>query len=168
MFSNRIEQLQRSSTLASAISVFVRQGKIFIMSCPGARFSKVPKLFGRISSYIIHFVSSKRKHLEARNFAFILIFIPFTTYEKTGFTELAGHSFTNGFSGPESFRDFRETGPWPLSGFVTGTPVYFLSCTCAMVSNNQMVSILQVGFSLIILRFVGPGFGSFGTDSWVY
>ena len=78
---------------------------------PGPRFLKVPKLFGRISGYIIHFVSSKRKRFEARHFAFILIFIPFTTYEKTGFTELAGRSFTNGFSGPESFRDFRETGP---------------------------------------------------------
>ena len=59
-----------------------------------------------------HFVSPKRKRLDVRNFAFILIFIPFSTYEKTGFTELAGRSFTNGFSGPESFRDFRETGPW--------------------------------------------------------
>ena len=41
----------------------------------------------------------------------ILIYIPFTTYEKNSFTELAGRSFTNGFSGPKCFRDFRETGP---------------------------------------------------------
>ena len=47
---------------------------------PGACFSKVPKLFGRISGDIILFVSSKRKRLEARNFAVIFIFIPFTTY----------------------------------------------------------------------------------------
>ena len=53
----------------------------------GACFSKVPKLFGRISGAIILFVSSKRRRLEARNFAVILIFIPFTTYEKTSFTE---------------------------------------------------------------------------------
>ena len=66
---------------------------------PGACFSKVPKLFGRISSDIILFVSSKRKRLEARNFAVIFIFIPFTTYEKISFTEQAGRSFTNGFSG---------------------------------------------------------------------
>ena len=78
---------------------------------PGACFSKVPKLFGRISADIILFVSSKRRRLEARNFAVILIFIPFTTYEKTSFTEKAGRSFTNGFSGPKSSRDFRETGP---------------------------------------------------------
>ena len=54
---------------------------------PGACFSKVPKLFGRISGDIILFVSSTRRRLEARNFAVIFIFIPFTTYEKTSFTE---------------------------------------------------------------------------------
>ena len=41
----------------------------------------------------------------------ILIFIAFTTHKKTIFTGQAGRSFTNGFSGPKSFRDFRETGP---------------------------------------------------------
>ena len=66
---------------------------------PGARFSKVPRLFGRISGDIILFVSSKRRHLEARNVADIFIFIPFTTYKKTSFKESAGRSFTNGFSG---------------------------------------------------------------------
>ena len=46
-----------------------------------ACFSKVPKLFGRISGDIILFLSSKRRRLEARNFAvIIIIFIPFTTY----------------------------------------------------------------------------------------
>ena len=44
-------------------------------------------LFGRISGDIILFVSSKRRRLEARNFAVIFIFIPFTTCEKTSFTE---------------------------------------------------------------------------------
>ena len=79
----------------------------------GARFSKVPILFGHVSGDIILFVSSKRRRLETRNFAVILIFIPFTTYEKTSFTESAGRSSRNGFSGPNGFRDFRETGPWP-------------------------------------------------------
>ena len=46
----------------------------------GACFSKVPKLFGRISGDIILFVSSKRRRLEARNFAVIFISVPFTTY----------------------------------------------------------------------------------------
>ena len=36
---------------------------------------------------IILFVSPKQRRLEARNFAAILTFIPFTTYEKTSFTE---------------------------------------------------------------------------------
>ena len=78
---------------------------------PGACFSKVPKLFGCISGGIILFVSSKRRRIEAQNFAVILIFIPFPTYEETSFTEKAGRSFTNGFSGPKSSRDFRETCP---------------------------------------------------------
>jgi len=54
---------------------------------PGACFSKVPKLFGRISGDIILFVSSNRRRLEARNFAIISVFIPFTTCEKISFTE---------------------------------------------------------------------------------
>ena len=58
-----------------------------IFSRSGARFSKVPKLFGRISGDIILFVSSKRRRREARNIAVILILIPFTSYEKTSFTE---------------------------------------------------------------------------------
>ena len=53
----------------------------------GACFSKVPKLFGHISGDRILFVSSKLRRLEARNFAVTFIFIPFTTYEKTRFTE---------------------------------------------------------------------------------
>ena len=65
----------------------------FEKQAPGACFSKVPKHFGRISGDIILFVSSKRRRLEARHFAVIFIFIPFTTYEKTSFT------------------DFRETAP---------------------------------------------------------
>ena len=45
-------------------------------------FSKVPKIFGRISGDPILFESSKQRGLEARNFAVISIFILFTTYEK--------------------------------------------------------------------------------------
>ena len=59
----------------------------FEKQAPGACFSKVPKLFVRISGDIILFVSSKQRRLEARNFAVIFVFIPFTTYEKTSFTE---------------------------------------------------------------------------------
>ena len=97
----------------------------------GACFSKVPKLFGRISGDIILFVSSKLRRLEARNFAVIFIFIPFTTYEKTSFTELVGRSFTNGFLGPKRFRDFRETGPWPLAAnFIFCYPKFNSTMLC--------------------------------------
>ena len=47
---------------------------------------------------------SQRERIEAQNFAVILILVPFTTYEKTSFTEQAGRIFMNGFS------DSRETG----------------------------------------------------------
>ena len=52
-----------------------------------ACFSKVLKLFGRISDDVILFVFSKLRRLEARDFSVTIIFIPFTTYEKTSFTE---------------------------------------------------------------------------------
>ena len=94
----------------AASVVKMSQALFNIQVCSGARLPKVPKLFGRISGDIIFFVSSKRRRFEAWNFAFMLIFIPFTTYESSRLTELAGRSFTNGFSGPESVRDFRETG----------------------------------------------------------
>jgi len=75
----------------------------------GACFSKVPKLFGRISGEIILFVSSKRRRLEARNFASILTFSPFTTYEKTGFPELA-------FRARKVFRTFEKRAPGVMCG----------------------------------------------------
>ena len=50
-------------------------------------FLESPETFRAYSGDIILFVSSKRRRLEARNFAVIFIFIPFTTYEKTSFTE---------------------------------------------------------------------------------
>ena len=52
-----------------------------------ARFSKVPELSGNILDDITFFVSAKRRRLEARNFAVILTFIPFITYEKSSFPE---------------------------------------------------------------------------------
>ena len=91
--------------------VFIRLIALSILWTTGARFSKVPSLFERISGNIVLFVSSKPRRLEARNFTPISIVIPFTTYEMTRFTEWAGRSFTNGFSGPKSLRHFRETRP---------------------------------------------------------
>ena len=78
-----------------------RSPVVIFRSCPGARFSKVPNLFGRISGDLILFVSSKRRRLEARNFSIVLIFIPFTTYEKTS-------RFRNGFTCPK----LKSSGLW--------------------------------------------------------
>ena len=75
--------------------------------------------YTRVNTVILS-VSSKRRRLEARNFAVILIYTPFTTYEKTSFKELAGRSFTNGFLGPKSFRNFWETGPRAVAQSMVG------------------------------------------------
>ena len=78
---------------------------------------KVLKLFMRISGDIILSVSSKRRRLEARNVAVILIFLPFTTHEKTSFTEQVGRNFTNGFSGlSRNGPLLRKDGPAVLAG----------------------------------------------------
>ena len=107
---------------------------------PGTRFSKVPKLFKSILGDIILFVSSKRRRLEAPNLAVMLIFIPYTACEKTSFTEYAGRSFTNGFSGPKSFQDFRETDPCfskvpKLFGSFSGATFPFISSQRSVLHN---------------------------------
>ena len=45
------------------------------------------------------FQVTKGRRLKAQNFVVILIFLPFTTYEKTSFTELVHRTLRNGFSG---------------------------------------------------------------------
>ena len=76
-------QVCRNEAFMASTSGHIRVKRTY--STPVARFSKVPKLFGRISGDIVLFVFSKRRRLRARNLAVILIFLPFTTYEKTSF-----------------------------------------------------------------------------------
>ena len=52
-------------------SVLNRTPRCRCSAPPVARFSKVPKLFGRISDDIILFASAKRRRPETRNFAVI-------------------------------------------------------------------------------------------------
>ena len=78
---------------------------------PGARFSKVPKLFGRISGDLILFVSSQRRGLEARNFAVISIFILFTTYEKKQLYRVSVSEFCKLLFWPEKFSALSRNGP---------------------------------------------------------
>ena len=97
---------------------------------PGACFSKVPKLFGRISGDIILFISSKRWRLEARKAirktttclfckAGLLICCKgnknknnckVSCLETPSFLRYTENYVTRNI--PEKFRDFRETGPW--------------------------------------------------------
>ena len=78
---------------------------------PAARFSNVPKLFGRISGDIVLFVSSKRRRLKARNFAVILIFLPFATYEKTPALQKERVGVLGTAAGPETFSGLSRSGP---------------------------------------------------------
>ena len=118
---------------------------------PPARFSNVPKLFGRISGDIVLFVSSKRRRLKAWNFAVILIFLPFATYEKTPAlqNERVGVLGT-AFRARKVFGTFekRVTGPptsWIVSGPVVpgSTPCLYLyksSASCQFGFFNDRFS----------------------------
>ena len=57
----------------------------FEQPCPGACFSKVPRLFGLISGDIILFVSAKRRRVEAWNFAVVFIYVQYTRSESSCF-----------------------------------------------------------------------------------
>ena len=99
-----------------AVRLYIR---MLVRLRPGAYFSKVPKLFGRISGDMIRFVASKVRRLEARNFAVILFLFPLQHIKRralqnkqVGVLRIAFRARTVfGTFGPESFRDFRETGP---------------------------------------------------------
>ena len=78
---------------------------------PGARFSKVPKLYGPLSGVTIPFVFQERRGFESSNSTDVFLLVSLKTYLKIGFPKQAVSNFTNVFSGPKSFRDFRETDP---------------------------------------------------------
>ena len=80
------------------------------MSSPGACFSKVPKRFGQIFGVTIPFISSQRRGSKPSNFAILLIFFTLKQCFKKHWKQ-ADCSLRTGFSGPKSFRDFREIGP---------------------------------------------------------
>ena len=75
---------------------------------PGARFSKVPKIFGCISGdnslCIFKAKASRGTKLSHFNFPF------FKRNEKNSFPESTDRRFTIGYSGPKSPWDFRGTG----------------------------------------------------------
>ena len=79
---------------------------------PGARFSKVPKLYGIFLGVTIPFVSQERRGFESSNYTLLFLFVTLKACQKIGVPKQAVGSFTNGFPGPKSFRDFGETGHW--------------------------------------------------------
>ena len=80
---------------------------------PGARFSKVPKLYGLFSGVTIPSVSQERRGFESSNFTAILLFVTSKSCQKIGFPEQAVDSFTNGFSGRKVFGTFEKRAPGP-------------------------------------------------------
>ena len=58
-------------------------------------------------------VSQGRRGFKSSSFTVSFLFVTLKTYLKLGFSKQAAGRFSNGFSGPKMFRDFRETSPWP-------------------------------------------------------
>ena len=77
---SKIKFISTRGHVISSIYLFLARAGIWVP------FVESPEILG----HIILCVSSKRRRLEARNFAVILIFVPFTTYEKTSFIAEAG------------------------------------------------------------------------------
>ena len=77
---------------------------------PGARFSKVPKLFGRISGYIFLFVSSKRK--ASRGMKLCSSFTSYSLYNiwKGQLYRISGSQFYQWLFGPEKFSGLSRNG----------------------------------------------------------
>ena len=74
----------------------------FLLSWPiyrssGARFSKVPKLYGPFSGVAIPFVSQERRGFKASNFTVIFLFVTLKTCLKKIVPKQVVGSFTNGF-----------------------------------------------------------------------
>ena len=74
---------------------------------PGARFSKVPKLFRWHNSLGIF----KTKVFRVTKLCSYFNFDSLYNMWKDQLYRISGSEFTNGFSGPKSLRDFREKSP---------------------------------------------------------
>ena len=114
----------------------------------GARFSKVPKLYGPFSGVTVPFVSQERRGFKSSNFTVLSLFVPLKAFQKMGFPKQAVGSFINGFLGPKSFRDFRETGPCP-ERFSPGTAVLF---SPLLKKQSKAVFTLGLDYDRIIIE----------------
>ena len=74
-------------------------------------FLESPELYGPFSGVTIPLVSQERKGLKVTKLHSQVSFCYFENMLKDRLSKTSGWQFTNGFSGPKSFRDFRETGP---------------------------------------------------------
>ena len=69
---------------------------------PGARFSKVPKLYAPFSGVTIPSVSQERREIKSSNFTVSLLFVTLKTCFRIGVPERGVGRFANGLSGLSS------------------------------------------------------------------
>ena len=67
----------------------------------------------RVSQFPLYLKNGE--DFKSSNYTVIFLFVIFKTCLKIGFPKRAVGSFRNGFSGPKSYRDFRERGPSSVS-----------------------------------------------------
>ena len=104
------------------------------------------------------FVSSTGTRFVLWNFAVILSFLLSATYWKSGFSRQAVHSFRNYFSGPISYRVFRETAPRPVVSLGPTVCVNLGMRNVTWLCHAPLVQVLVNSFcfalfSLILLLF---------------
>ena len=99
---------------------------------PGARFSKVPKFFGRISVTYFYLYLQSEGVSRHETLQLLYFLFPYNIW-KGQLYRLCGSQFYSGFSGPKSLRGFRETGPWPGSRLVYYREWCCLDSKCFMI-----------------------------------
>ena len=104
----------------------------------GARFSKVPKVFGCSSSDIILSVSSKQRRHEARNFAVIWILFPLQHMKRPASQNKRVGVLWMAFRARKAFGTFQKRAlyrVWPLKQRRSTSSVQ-LSCSNAWVNSS--------------------------------
>ena len=132
----------------------------FEKRAPGALFSKVPKLFGRISDDIILFVSSKRRRLEARNLAVILNSIPLQRIKRPALQNKRVAVLEMAFRARNVFGTLRN---WPQMTCKHGRTVsghnyvFFLTDCCLLLLFSQSSLVVFASITFTFSGALSPG-----------
>ena len=85
--------------------------RLRVRSRPGARFSKVPKLYGPFSGVTIPFVSQERKVLESSHFTVIFLFVTLKTFKRSAFQNKRLAISLMAFPARNVFGNFEKRAP---------------------------------------------------------